>query len=162
MRWRWTDKVALAWFVTALAGFAAFHAMPIYSHRWHSGISGEWQTDYGWMIWEEWWEGATHLDQIEFDMPGTIAWAAVHAMVGMVIASPWLVRLLSVHRVLWWLAALMSGATMVGLTGLIGHEFLTNPGDGVNERWHLGFVVLLLVPVMHFLGMMFVRRRPFE
>lgn len=152
---RWTDKVALGCFVAALAAFLGFHAMPVMSQQ----FSGEWETQMGWTIWEQWWEGVTHLDQLEFEMPGSMAWAAIHALVGMLLASPWLVRALSCHRLLWWLVALMSGATVVGLTGLIGWNLIHDPPDGVDTRLGAGFLVLLLVPPLHFIGVLFVRRR---
>lgn len=152
---RRTDRVAWGCFAGALAGFALFHMLPVFSHGHYGGS----ETQYGWMIWENWWDEVRHLDRIIFDPRQAMAWAAVHALAAMLLASPWLVRTLSVHRLTWWLMALMSAATVVGLTGLVGYEIVTDPPDPATERLGIGMYLLLAIPVLHFTGVLFVRRR---
>lgn len=156
MTWRWTDRVALGCFTAVLVAMALFHVLPVSSHRWGGGTG--WQHYYGWEIWDEWWDGVKDFDEVNFKWPDAPIWAALHLAFLMFLASPFVIRILGSNRLIWWLFSVMSLMTMMGLTLVLGWVVLRD-FDVANERIGAGFWLLMASPVLHFIGVLFVRRR---
>ncbi|WP_353415565.1 hypothetical protein [Haloferula helveola] len=76
-----------------------------------------------------------------------------------VLGSPFLVRQLSVSRVLWWSLLVASALVILGLTGVLGWMFVVDPSYGEFFRFRIGIVFVLTYPLVHFAGVLCVRKR---
>lgn len=154
MIWRWTDRVALGCFSSVWVAMLLFHVLPVVSSRW----GGSWEHYRGWVIWEQWWEGVKGFDELDFDWPDAPIWAALHLAALMYLVSPFVIRLLASNRIVWWLFVVMSSMALVGITGILQAEIWNDFEPGY-ETIRSGFWLLMASPVIHFTGVLFVRKR---
>lgn len=159
MTWRWTDRVALGLFSVAWLSLVVFHFVPVTS-RIGTAYSPATSTIYGWELWGDWWHGIVHLDRLDFSWPNAPIWAALHLVLLVLLSSPFLIGILRSNRLIWWLFAVMSAMAVIGITGVLGWVVFTlSEYDRELTRFEVGFWMLMAAPVVHFVGVMFVRRR---
>lgn len=152
MNERWTDRIARGCFLAALVCLASFHFLVFESFGW----GGEWDDFRGWEIWRVWWSGVGDFANLDWFGMQAVLWAAIHLMVLLVVASPFLVRWLAASRLLWWLTCGCSAVAMVGIVGYLSWNVWDELGLDY-YRLGPGYGVLLTCPILHFIGVMFVR-----
>ena len=151
------DRVARGFFIAALMLFVVMNAVPFSESVYFAPPVDEIHALYGWEIWPEVIPDLVDLDNMSLESKGpSFAWVLG---AGMVVASPFLVRPLSMNRVIWWCMMLASGLIVLGLTGVLGWMLITDPFDPTAFRPRAGLFILLTYPVVHFLGVLCVRRR---
>ena len=154
MIWRWTDRVALGCFLTSVVALIGFNLLPLESHRW----SGEWQVSWGWEIWKGWWDGATSFPDIDWTGIETVAWAGIQLIVILVLGSPFVIRALVSHRLPWWTVCIASGVSFLMIDGyLLWYELVE--ADPRYEKSGPGMWCLFACPLLHFVGVLFLRKR---
>ena len=144
------NLIALAFLVTAVIAFAAFHFLLIDIHV-DPVLTGQ-SEERGWTIWVEVYEFLKDPDPGESQ--AMIGVASFLASTALVIACPLLVPVFNRSHWLWWIAVLTSGAAMCGLGGvlLLSHSdpSYSVPGPAI--------YCLLAVLVLNFTGLLFIRR----
>lgn len=154
MSWRWTDRVALGCFVGAIAALIGFQLFPLECHRWN----GEWQVVWGWEIWEGWWDGVKSFPDIDWVGIEAIVWAGIHLMLILVGGSPFVIRALVSNRLLWWTTCIASATCFMIINGyLVWYEMVEV--DPRYERSEFGLCCLFVCPLLHFTGVLFLRKK---
>ena len=147
-RARRMNLVALAVLLTALISLIAFHLMVFADRRPYD------EAVHGWQIWPEIWQFVTDLDFS--DIGDLIATSAFLTSFLLIVVAPFAIPLFRASRLAWWLAAIVSGAALVGLSGVLVGDYLGTP-SGAREPGP-GFFCLIASQILNFLGLLFVRR----
>jgi hypothetical protein len=147
-RARQMNLVALAVLLTALISFITFHGMVLVDRRPHDEVT------YGWQVWPEIWQFARDLDFS--DIADLIATSAFLTSFLLIVIAPFAIPLFRASRLAWWLAAIVSGSALIGLTGVLLGNYLGTPSG--EEKPGPGFFCLIASQLLNFLGLLFVRR----
>ncbi len=136
------NLIALAFAVTALVVFVAFHFLP-WSPLWK-----------GWVVWEDIF-GDLADGGLE-EPPLVLAAASLLTESLLIVLLPFLLRMTWSSRLLWWTVTLVSGIATCALAGIILYFILLDP----YTRAEAGPAVYCLVaaPVLNFISLLFVRR----
>lgn len=138
-RSRFSNGIALAFFVSALLAFVVFHFLaPFQDER------------RGWGIWLEV-VSALRRNNIFSDPQSMIALASFLTFTLLVVASPFLIVVFKRSRLAWWLATMLASTATLGFSGVI--LWRTNLADMGLARW-----CLIVVPVLNLAGLLFIRR----
>lgn len=155
--WRKSDRWALGCFAVALGLFTVLHLVPFSYLSSSFDSDARWEPTFGYEIWIEIipqlidFAGAFDTEYVT-----SVTWVLASVLV---VASVFLIRVIAANRALWWLTALTSGATVVGLTFIVGWLLLVERPDLTYWRAGPGVACLLVFPVVHFVGVLFIRRR---
>jgi hypothetical protein len=142
------NLVALAVLLTALISLAVFHGTVFVDHGPDDEVS------YGWQVWPEIWRTvrAPNFD----DFMDLIATSAFLTSLLLIAIAPFAIPLFRASRLAWWLAAIVSGLALVGLSGVLLVSY-SDPAAG-SEKLGPGFFCLIASQVLNFLGLLFIRR----
>jgi len=140
--------VALAVLLTALIALVAFHLMVFVDYRPDGEVS------YGWEVWPEIWNmmKAPDFDDIQ-DLIATSAFLTSLFLIGI---APFAIPLFRASRLAWWLAAIVSGMALVGLSGVLMVSYLDS--SPASEKLGPGFFCLVASQILNFIGLLFIRR----
>jgi len=157
VNWRRSDRVALAFFLTALVLLVVLQVVP-FSYRlvYGAGPDPERTAFMGYEIWAEVFDEL--VDVTSWDMQGAVISGALVLGSLTVCLSPFLIRLIAVNRALWWFLAVSSGLVFVGLTVLFLWMLGIDPPDSRHWKSGPGLKCLIAFPAFHFLGVLWIRR----
>jgi len=142
------NLIALAVLLTGLISLIAFHGM-VFVDR---GLGDE--VVYGWQVWPEIWQFI--LDPDFSELGDLIMISAFLTSVLLIVIAPFAIPLFRASRLAWWLAAIVAGTALVGLTGVLLVDYSDVPPDA--EKLGSGFFCLVTSQVLNFLGLLFIRR----
>jgi hypothetical protein len=140
--------VALAVLVTGLISLVAFHLIVFVDHGPGGAMS------YGWEVWPEIWEAMKDPDLN--DIADLIATSAFLTSVLLILIAPFAIPLFRASRLGWWVATIVSGMALVGLSGVLLANYSDEPSDFA--RLGPGFYCLIASQILNFLGFTFIRR----
>lgn len=142
------NLIALAVLLTGLILLIAFHPMVFVDRRVDDKVV------HGWQAWPEIWRFIADPDFS--DLGDLIMISAFLTSVLLIVVAPFAISLFRASRLTWWLAAIVAGAALVGLSGVL----LVDYSDVAPEAEKLGpgFFCLIASQVLNFLGLMLIRR----
>ncbi|RYD63337.1 MAG: hypothetical protein EOP83_12465 [Verrucomicrobiaceae bacterium] len=142
------NLIALAVLLTGLILLIAFHPMVFVDRR----LSDE--VVHGWQVWPEIWQFIADPDLSD---PGDLIMiSAFLTSVLLIVVAPFAIPLFRASRVAWWLAAIVAGTALVGLSGVLLVDYSDVSPEA--EKLGPGFFCLIASQVLNFLGLMFIRR----
>jgi len=147
-RARRMNLIAMAVLLTGLISLIAFHGM-VFADRRPDG-----EVTYGWQVWPEIWQFITDLDFS--DIADLIAASAFLTSVLLIVVAPFAIPVFRASRLAWWLAAIVSGTALTGLTGILVVDYTKEPADA--EELGPAFFCLIASQVLNFVGLLFIRR----
>ncbi|MEK7950072.1 hypothetical protein [Luteolibacter soli] len=142
------NLIALAVLLTGLISFVAFHFLIFVDFR------PDDDAIRGWQVWPEVWRFVRDPDFNQLE--DLIATSALFTSVLLTVISPFAIPLFRSSRLAWWLAAIVSGAAMLGLTGVLLVNYVMEPSE--SEKPGAGFFCLVASQALNFVGLLFVRR----
>jgi len=142
------NLIALAVLLTALISLGAFHLLVLADRRPDEDVV------HGWQVWPEIWQFFTEFDFS--DIRDVIATSAFLTSVLLIVVAPFAIPLFRASRPAWWLAAIVSGSALIGLSGILLLDYTQAPEDA--EKLGPGFFCLIAAQFLNFLGLMFIRR----
>lgn len=141
------NLIALAILLTGLISLIAFHGMVFVDRRLGDEVV------YGWQVWPEIW--GFILDPDFSELGDLIMISAFLTSVLLIVIAPFAIPLFRASRLAWWLAAIVAGTALVGLTGVLLVDYADVPPE--KEKLGPGFFCLIASQVLNFLGLLFVR-----
>lgn len=142
------NLIALAVLLTGLISFIAFHPLVVADGRPSDDVVR------GWQVWPEIWQFFKELDFS--DIGDLIACSAFLTSALLIVVAPFAIPLFRASRPAWWLAAIVSGTALIGLSGILLVDYTNAPPDA--EKLGPGFFCLIAAQILNFLGLMFIRR----
>ncbi|MEM9237781.1 MAG: hypothetical protein AAGB14_13470 [Verrucomicrobiota bacterium] len=149
--------MALGFLAAALLTFVIFHLAPAVYERSFTDGDAPWVAVRGYTIWQ-------NVVEV-LRSPGDAGWddfmisAALLMGPCVVLAPPFMVRVFSRSRILWWTVVISSSLMMCGLSGIVGWFLLHDYEPSEHQRLGPGIVSMLIFPVFNFIGLLCVRRR---
>ena len=144
----------------ALLLFGAFHGMPVVSSA-HTTISPSgtaeiWESQRGYTIWESVISMMSNPGTL--DIKDGIVCGALFAATMITVASPFLTVFLVKSRLLWWMFLVFSCIGVLGISVMFLVLLVTDPWDPETTRIGPGMAALIVFPLLHFAGILLVRR----
>lgn len=154
MKARKSDLLAGALLIAAAVLFLLFQALPISSRK---VSDNHWLAEHGYVVWSEMGEMLSRPGRL--DMESGLITAGILMGTALAMASPFLIGILSRSRLLWWVAVLASALVFCGVTGVVGWNLMDSFHDPTVFRWKSGMACLVLWPLLHFVGVLCIRKR---